>query len=108
MKLLKKFIATMIAALIAVILFSGAEAQAAHTHKYSDTRTVAATCTKDGQEYGICSCGARKTLKTIPALGHNYKAVETVKRTCTQDGWTRYTCQRKGCNSTYTSITHFN
>ena len=62
-----------------------------HTHAYTETRTVAPTCTADGYTLHICSCGDSQKTDVISKTGH--KAVKnTVAPTCTAQGYTQETC----------------
>ena len=43
-----------------------------HEHKY-ETKTVAATCTKDGYVADYCAeCGDEQIVEVLYAVGHNY------------------------------------
>ena len=62
-----------------------------HTHVYTETKTVAPTCTADGYTLHICSCGDSQKTDVISKTGH--KAVKnTVAPTCTAQGYTQETC----------------
>ena len=62
-----------------------------HTHAYTETKTVAPTCTADGYTLHICSCGDSQKTDVISKTGH--KAVKnTVAPTCTAQGYTQETC----------------
>lgn len=88
------------------------------THEH-DFETVVAepTCTEDGYEKYVCSCGYEFIVFELGALGHDYqdgvctrcgelesehkceyKAVVT-DPTCTEQGYTTYTCA--GCRDSY-------
>lgn len=45
-----------------------------HTHSWSETQRVAATCEAEGSVTYTCSCGETKT-SVIPALGHDWQGV---------------------------------
>ena len=63
-----------------------------HEHSYVWTTVLPATCTKDGERQGVCSCGDIKT-ETITALGHDYGDwEETVPPTCTEKGEEKRFC----------------
>ena len=59
------------------------------------------TCTEDGEEHFVCSCGQAVEIKAIPA-GHIEEAHDEKEPTCQEIGWDAYvTCGREGC--TYTT-----
>lgn len=63
-----------------------------------ETRTQA-TCTADGEEFGVCDlCGEEQT-RPITAFGHTLQTVGAQTMTCMQDGWAEYQyCTTDGCN----------
>ena len=42
-----------------------------HVHDFSYTTLTTVTCDKEGSEFGVCSCGATKTI-VIPKLEHDF------------------------------------
>ncbi len=55
-------------------------------HNYGEWQVVnEATCTEDGLQERVCSCGDKET-EAIPALGHEIVAMEGKAATCTKDG----------------------
>lgn len=73
-------------------------------HRYGDwTQTVDPTCEELGQDRRDCyNCDHFET-KDVDALGHDMnKGVVTTPVTSTTDGVRTYSCQRKGCDNTYT------
>ena len=79
------------------ISWEGAKAEAEHTHNYTVSSVVDATCTEAGVTTYTCACGDSYT-EAIEALGHKYEAVVTAP-TCTTAGYTTYTCAN--CGDTY-------
>lgn len=73
-----------------------------HTHSYTLSSQIAATCTESGNNTYSCSCGDFYT-ETIDVLGHDYQVSEFVQEDCTQGGKTVYTCSR--CGDSYTETT---
>ena len=71
-----------------------------HTHSYGAWQTVtAATCTADGSQKRVCSCGDTQT-ETIPALGHDLTLTPAKAATATASGNNAYyTCSR--CNKVF-------
>lgn len=68
-----------------------------HSHKYTKTKTVKPTCTKDGYKVKVCRCGKEKG-KTVykKKLGHKYAVSSSKSRTCTRDGYKKEYCTRCG------------
>lgn len=57
-------------------------------HDYGQWQVVKeATCTEDGLQERVCSCGSKET-EVIPALGHNIVVDEAKAATCTKNGAT--------------------
>ena len=73
------------------------EPQIPHEHEFvlSETDSKAATCTEDGVEVKVCSCG-EKQEQVLPATGHEMKVVMETKPTCTGKGSTDYKCFKCG------------
>ena len=72
---------------------------AAHTHSYSVTGSVSATCGTAGSVTYSCACGESYT-ETVAATGaHAYTSV-TTGATCVTAGSVKYTCT--GCGYSYT------
>ena len=67
-----------------------------HTHAYTETRTVAPTCTADGYTLHQCACGDSYKTDFVSALGHNFEFTKTEKPTCTTSGYTLETCTKCG------------
>ena len=68
-----------------------------HVHEYDSWHTTKnPSCTEDGVEERICSCGESET-RTIDALGHNYSKWTTVSEpTDKKNGKRERTCLRCG------------
>ena len=67
---------------------SGSGEGQTHVHKFGNWITInKATCTIDGSETRICSCGETDT-RVIPATGHTEEIDAAVAATCTTDGLT--------------------
>ncbi len=83
--------------LVLVCLLSLAACGTKHEHDFvlSESDSKAATCTKDGVEVKICSCGERQET-VIPALGHDQQIFRESKPSCTSTGSIGYRCDR--CN----------
>ncbi len=79
------------------------EKKEAHDWKVDETRSTAATCTKDGITYYTCSiCKGEKT-ETIKAPGHKWDAgTVTIEATCATDGTKLFQCTNTGCTETKT------
>ena len=73
------------------------EDQPAHVHEYvySETDSTPATCTADGVEVKVCSCGEKQET-AVPATGHDMKVSMESKPTCTGTGSTDYKCSKCG------------
>lgn len=71
-----------------------------HTHSYSVSSTVDATCTQPGKKTYTCSCGDSYT-EEIPALGHSFSAWHyNGDATVDADGTETATCSRCGYSET--------
>lgn len=68
-----------------------------HSHKYTDTVTSRATCTKTGVKTFVCTCGSKYT-EAIQKIPHTYKDT-VVKPTCTASGYTNHVCTI--CSTSY-------
>lgn len=64
---------------------------AGHTHSWTVSSTVAATCGKAGSTTYTCSCGDSYS-ESIPATGNHTNTTETVAPTCTENGSVTTTC----------------
>ena len=62
-----------------------------HEFVYSETDSKRVTCTEDGVEVKVCSCGEKQET-VIPATGHDMKLATESKPTCTGEGSTDYKC----------------
>ena len=65
-----------------------------HVHSFTEWTTVTnATCTQDGSQESICTCGEKQT-RTIAATGHTYgEWVVTTPATCTTTGEKERYCE---------------
>ncbi len=72
-----------------------------HTYSWIEN---APTCTETGEKSLVCEiCGHVAETKELDALGHDYDGgVVTLEPTCTKTGVRTYTCQREGCDHSYT------
>ena len=63
-----------------------------HEHEYllSD-ESKKATCSKDGKEIYVCSCGESYEV-AVTAFGHDFKVTSITKPSCTVGGGTKYRC----------------
>ncbi len=68
-------------------------------HSFTEKVILNADCTVSGTVSYTCACGETYSL-TTPALSHDYKS-EKVDATCEAGGYTKYTCQREGCDDSY-------
>ena len=66
-----------------------------HEFVYSEADSTRVTCTTDGVEVKVCSCGEKQET-AIPATGHDMKLVMETKPTCTGKGSTDYKCSKCG------------
>ena len=80
----------------------GATIKNGSSHSYTQSVSVAATCTAKGTTKYTCSCGYSYTSQNIAALGHDYVGKVTTEPTYTTDGVKTYTCSR--CNDSYTEV----
>ena len=82
-----------------------ASVESNHKHKYGDwTQVVAPTCTAEGSQERVCSCGDKQT-KAIDALGHDWDDGEITKAaTCSVPGEKTFHCKRAGCTATKVEV----
>ena len=81
------------------VTVSSSVSQSTCAHSYSDTTTVAATCTSAGAVVHACAVCGYVYEEELPVLGHSYNAVVTAP-TCVAAGYTTHTCGT--CGDTYT------
>ena len=64
-----------------------------HEHEFvlSETDSKKASCTEDGVEVKVCSCGEKQET-AIPATGHDMRVATESKPTCTGKGSIDYKC----------------
>ena len=76
-----------------------------HTHSYSWVVTTQATCGRDGEETGTCSCGDVQK-RSIPATGQHTAGGWTVQNdaTCTSEGTEVQSCSVCGVTMNTRSI----
>lgn len=96
---MKKLLSIMLALTFLLSLAACNPAQspdADHVHEFvlSEDDSIAATCTEDGLEMLVCSCGEKKEGNVIPALGHDMQVALDTPPTCMRDGATVYKCSR--------------
>ncbi len=65
-----------------------------HTHSYTVSKKVSATCTEDGYTIYECSCGDREIRDSVSAYGHTYGSSSLIAPTCTEKGYTQRVCSR--------------
>ena len=75
-----------------------------HEHKFvlSEADSKLVSCTEDGIEVKVCSCGAKQE-QVIPMTGHDWKLAMESKPTCTGTGMADYKCTKCG-KMKYTNI----
>ena len=92
--------------LVFVMLFAVASGVigCSHEHEFvlSEADSKPVTCTEDGIEVRVCSCG-EKQEQVIPKTGHDLKLVVESKPTCTGTGSADYRCAKCG-KMEYTNI----
>ena len=97
-KIMKKFI-TLILVFVLVFSMSGCELFSTHEHEFVlDKNASTVTCTKDGNEVYVCSCGEKDERPTV-AYGHDFQVLRHTDPTCTSAGTTDYRCTKCGRNS---------
>ena len=91
----KSIIILVLNLLFCVIILSSCVSS--HTHEFGEWTVVKnPTCTEDGMQERLCSCGEKQT-QAIPASGHTIELIAEVKATCTTDGATSGTyCSKCG------------
>lgn len=76
-----------------------------HKHDYDMEKgrvDVEVTCTTQGVTSYLCKyCNATLEVVALP-LGHEYTSEVTTPATCIAEGVQTYTCQRAGCEASYT------
>ena len=81
---------------------SGPDADHVHDYTYGTVVEPAATCTTDGKEKQLCSCGAFAE-NLIPATGHKITLVSTKEATCSGKGEQISKCET--CGESFTEYT---
>lgn len=84
-----------------IAVLSAACAEEAHTHVFEGDwiKVKDPTCTEEGLEVRVCSCGAQEE-QPIAALGHIKEFHTGKENTCLESGWgLYYTCSRCGFSS---------
>ena len=66
-----------------------------HNFELSETESKKVTCTEDGIEVKICSCGEKQET-VIPSTGHDLKLVTESAPSCTSTGSADYKCSKCG------------
>ncbi len=66
-----------------------------HNFEFSETDSKKVTCTEDGIEVKVCSCGEKQET-VIPATGHDLKVVAESAPSCTGTGSLDYKCSKCG------------
>jgi hypothetical protein len=66
-----------------------------HEFVYSEADSTRVTCTSDGVEVKVCSCGEKQET-VIPATGHDMQVAMESKPTCTGTGSIDYKCANCG------------
>ena len=75
-----------------VCLFLSCNSSPAHTHEYTVSIIIEATCTETGKKEYRCSCGD-SYIEEIPAIGHTWdNGTETKAPTCEEPGKKTFTC----------------
>ena len=76
------------------------EEQPPHEHEFvlSD-ESKKATCSRDGNNVYICSCGERKE-EAVAAFGHDFKVTSVTEPSCTVAGGTKMKCNTCGTSTT--------
>lgn len=95
---MKKLISiTLVLVLLASIVCSAIGCDVNHVHEFvlSDTESTSVTCTTDGVEVKVCSCGERQETP-VEATGHDMKVTMEIEPSCTRPGSTDYKCSKCG------------
>lgn len=72
-------------------------------HVSGEPVVTPATCEARGTKVTSCkNCSYVFVTEVLPALDHDYKVTGTTPATCTKQGEIKYTCQRAGCEASYT------
>ncbi len=89
---MKKILSLLIIFAIIISMFA-----CSHEHNFvlSEADSKNATCTEDGIEVKVCSCGEKQETP-IPATGHDMRVVMEKLPTCTAGGSTDYKCTKCG------------
>ena len=76
------------------------EEQPPHEHEFvlSD-ESKKATCSRDGNNVYVCSCGERKE-EAVAAFGHDFKVTSVTEPSCTVAGGTKMKCNTCGTSTT--------
>lgn len=100
---MKRTLSLLLAFVMLLAVVSGAVG-CSHEHKFvlSEADSKPVTCTEDGLEVMVCSCG-EKQEKVIPHTGHDLKLSLESKPTCTGTGTADYKCTKCG-KTEYTNI----
>lgn len=95
---MKKIISlTLVLVLLLSVACSAIGCDANHTHEFvlSESDSTPATCTADGVEVKVCSCGEKQETP-IEATGHDMQFSAEVKPSCDSQGSTEYKCSKCG------------
>ena len=77
--------------------------KATNEHITGEPVITLATCETLGTKVTSCkNCSYVFVTEVLPALDHDYKVTGTTPATCTKQGEIKYTCQRAGCEASYT------
>lgn len=89
---MKKILSLLIILAIMLSMFA-----CSHEHNFvlSEADSKSATCTEDGVEVKLCSCGEKQET-AIPATGHDLRVVMEKAPTCTGNGAIDYKCTKCG------------
>ena len=100
---MKRTLSLLLAFVMLLAVVSGAVG-CSHEHKFvlSEADSKPVTCTEDGLEVMVCSCG-EKQEQVIPHTGHDLKLSLESKPTCTGTGTADYKCTKCG-KTEYTNI----
>ncbi len=98
--MMKKIHFILLISFILLMLCATASCSDECRHTNITEKTVAPTCTKNGETVYTCDdCGYSYKANIIEPAGHTYEK-KTVSASCTEDGYTEYTCT---CGETYIS-----